>query len=56
MGEASAPEVLNPKVNEFIPGGHQLKEMVPKQELKELSWYVRKNKTGPPERKQNCVE
>ena len=55
-GEPQATWVLNPKANEFIPGGNQRSEMVPKQELKELSWYVRKNKTGPPERKQNCVE
>ena len=55
-GEAQTTWVLNPKANEFIPGGNQRSEMVPKQELKELSWYGTKNKTNPPEKSQNYVE
>ena len=55
-GEAQTTWVLNPKANEFIPGGNQPSEMVPKQELKELSWYGTKNKTNPPEKSQNYVE
>ena len=55
-GEAQTTWVLNPKAYEFIPGGNQPSEMVPKQELKELSWYGRENKTNPPEKSQNYVE